>query len=163
MLRAMPAYPLRSVDDQFLRDAPLVVASTVKLDAPPTRVWQALGSDEMWSWLPLIDQLAWQTPRPHTEGAVRRLRLGRFLTVDEEFYRWETDSRATFRITHQSRKVLDALIEDFVLHPAGTGTELTWTMAVSPLKGRGLPLGLLAPLLKPGNTAAIAGIKKILR
>jgi hypothetical protein len=159
----MPAYPLRPVDDGLLQTAPLIVRSSVRLDAPPSRVWAALGSDEMWSWLPVIDRVAWQTPRPHDEGSIRRLRLGRFLTVDEEFYRWDVDRRATFRIVSQSRPVLDALIEDFLLEPAGEGTTLTWTMAVSPLKGRGLPLGLLAPLLRPGNTVALGGIKRILR
>jgi hypothetical protein len=159
----MPAYPLRHVDDAFLKDAPLVVRSSVQLRAAPSEVWKVLGSDEMWSWLSVIDRLEWQTPRPHAAGSVRRLRMGRFLTLDEEFYRWDTDRRATFRVAGQSRKVLDALIEDFVLVPSEGGTELTWTMALSPIKGGGLPLGLLAPLLRPGNTLALAGIKKLLR
>lgn len=159
----MPAYPLRHVDDAFLQDAPLVVSSTVQLQADPSRVWAALGSDEMWSWLPVVDRLEWRSPKPYEVGSIRRLRLGKLVTVDEEFYRWDVDRRATFRVVGQSRKVLDALIEDFVLVPKDGGTALTWTMAVSPLKGRGLPLGLLAPVLKPGNTVALGGIKKLLR
>ena len=159
----MPAYPLRHVDDSFLEEAPLVVRSSVRLQADPSAVWAALGSDEMWSWLPIIDNLEWQSPKPYTAGSIRRLRLGKLVTVDEEFYRWDADRRATFRIVGQSRRVLDAAVEDFLLEPRDGGTELTWTMAVSPLKGRGLPLGLLAPLLAPGNTAALAGIKKLLR
>jgi hypothetical protein len=159
----MPAYPLRHVDDEFLKDAPLVVRSSVQLDAQPPAVWEALGSDEMWSWLPVIDRLAWQSPKPYSAGSIRRLRIGKFVTLDEEFYRWDVEQRATFRVFGQSRQVLDALIEDFALVPKAGGTELTWTMAASPLKGSGLPLGLLAPLLRPGNTFAIAGIKKILR
>ena len=163
MLAPMPAHPLRPVDDDFLRTAPLVVRSSVDLDAPPSRVWEVLGSDEMWSWLPLIDRLEWRTPRPHAAGAIRRLRLGRFVTVDEEFYRWDTDRRATFRVSAQSRPVLDGLIEDFLLDPTDGGTRLTWTMALAPKKGAGLPLGVLAPLLRPGNTVAIGGIRKLLR
>ena len=158
----MSAYPLRHVDDAFLTDAPLVVRSTIRLDATPEAVWEALDSDRMWSWLPVVDRLQWRTPRPHGEGAVRRVRLGRVVTVDEEFYRWEPGHRATFRVVGQSRKVLDALIEDFTIAPAGDRTALTWTMAVAPLKGAGLPLGLLAPLLRPGNTLALAGIKRLL-
>lgn len=159
----MPAYPLRHVDDAFLQDAALVVRSTVRLQADPPEVWRALGSDEMWSWLPVIDRLQWRSPRPHAAGSVRRLRLGKLVTVDEEFYRWDVDRRATFRIVGQSRKVLDAMVEDFLLEPAAGGTDLTWTMALSPIRGAGLPLGLLAPLLKPGNTVALGGIKKLLR
>ncbi|WP_051472162.1 SRPBCC family protein [Patulibacter minatonensis] len=159
----MPAHPLRHVDDAFLKDAPLVVRSSVQLRAQPSEVWEVLGSDEMWSWLPVIDRLEWQTPRPHVAGSVRRLRIGKFLTLDEEFYRWDTDRRATFRVVGQSRRVVDALIEDFLLVPSEGGTELTWTMAFAPLKGARLPLGLLAPVLRPGNTLAISGIKKLLR
>lgn len=159
----MPAYPLRHVDDAFLTDAPLVVRSTVRLDAAPSAVWAALDSDRMWSWLPVVDRLEWRSPRPHGPGAIRRLRLGGLVTVDEEFYRWDEERRATFRVVGQSRKVLDALIEDFALEPHGTGTALTWTMAAAPLKGAGLPLGLLAPLLRPGNTLALSGIRTLLR
>ena len=65
-------------------------------------------------------------------------------------------------VIHHVRNVLDALIEDFVLEPSDKGTRLTWTMALTPRRGQALPLGALAPLLRPGNTVAIAGIKKIL-
>lgn len=159
----MPAYPLRHVDDAFLQDAPLVVRSTVRLEADPHAVWEVLGSDEMWSWLPVIDRLEWQTPRPHAVDSIRRLRLGRFVTLDEEFYRWDVDRRATFRVTGQSRRVLDGLVEDFLLEPVDGGTALTWTMAAAPIKGGRLPLGLLAPLLRPGNALALGGIRKLLR
>ncbi|MFA4929562.1 MAG: SRPBCC family protein [Patulibacter sp.] len=159
----MGTYALRPVDDSFLDEAKIVIRSTVDLAATPAQVWEALGSDEMWSWLPVIDRVEWLTERPHVEGCVRRLRLGKFLTVDEEFYRWEVEKRATFRVTAQNRNVLDGLIEDFVLEPSDKGTRLTWTMALTPRRGKSLPLGFLAPLLAPGNTVAIGGIKKIIR
>jgi uncharacterized protein YndB with AHSA1/START domain len=159
----MASYALRPIDDSFLDEAKLVIRSTVDLAATPAQVWEALGSDEMWSWLPVIDRVEWQTPRPHAEGCVRRLRLGRFLTVDEEFYRWDVEKRATFRVTAQNRNVLDGLIEDFLLEPSAKGTKLTWTMALTPQRGKSLPLGFLAPLLAPGNAVAIGGIKKIIR
>lgn len=159
----MASYALRPIDDTFLDDAKIVIRSSVDLAATPAQVWEALGSDEMWSWLPIIDRVEWLTPRPHVEGCVRRLRLGKFLTVDEEFYRWDVEKRATFRVTAQNRNVLDGLIEDFLLEPSAKGTKLTWTMALSPRRGQKLPLGLLAPLLAPGNKVAIGGIKKLLR
>jgi hypothetical protein len=160
-------YTLAPVDDAFFTDAPIVVAATVELDAPPARVWEALDSDAMWSWAPIIDQLAWTTPRPHAAGAVRRLRLLRLDVIEEEFYRWDVGRRATFRVTRQSRPMLDGLAEDFVLDPLadGTRTRLTWTMAVAP---RGLPGSAgavarrLTPLLAKGNAAAIGGIRTIL-
>jgi carbon monoxide dehydrogenase subunit G len=157
-------HPVRPVDDSFLETAPLVIPATVELDAPPTAVWEALGSDRMWSWLPVLDRLRWLSARPLSEGAVRVLRVARLLTIEEHFYRWEDERRATFHVVGQSRPVLAALAEDFVLQPtANGGTRLTWTMALEPRVSVPAWLArLLVPLLKPGNRIAIGGIRKIL-
>ena len=156
-------HPVRPVDDSFFETAPLVIPVTVELAATPAQVWEALGSDRMWSWLPVLDRLRWLTPRPLTQGAVRVLRVARLFSIEEHFYRWEDERRATFHVTASTRPVLDALAEDFVLEPTATGTRLTWTMALDPkLPGAGLIGKLLGPLLKPGNKLAIGGIRKIL-
>jgi hypothetical protein len=155
-------YPVRPVDDSFFDTAPLVIPVTVDLEATPGEVWEALGSDRMWSWLPVLDRLRWITPRPHKPNAVRVLRVAKLFEIEEVFYRWEDGQRATFHVTKSTRPVLNALAEDFVLEPIPTGTRLTWVMAVEPkLPGAGL-LRFLVPLLKPGNKIALAGIKKIL-
>jgi hypothetical protein len=156
-------YTLPEIDDSFFDEAPIVVPASVDLDASPAQVWEALGSDQMWSWAPIIDRLVWVTPRPQAPGAIRHLRLVKAVTIEEEFYRWEVGRRATFRVTQQSRRFFDGLAEDFLLEPKGAGTRLTWTMAVAP---RGLPGAAgarrLAPALAKGNAAAIGGIRKIL-
>jgi hypothetical protein len=156
-------YALPEIDDRFLTEAPIVIPATVELAATPEQVWEALGSDRMWSWAPIIDQVEWVTPRPLGTGAIRRLRLLKLVTIEEDFYRWDAPHRATFRVTQQSRQVFDGLAEDFLLEPSAAGTKLTWTMAVAP---RGLPgaaaVGKLAPALAGGNALAIGGIKKIL-
>jgi hypothetical protein len=159
-------YPLKPIDDAFFDDAPIVIPASVELQASPDQVWEALGSDRMWSWAPIIDQVTWVSPRPLAAGAVRRLRLFKAVTLEEEFYRWDVGRRATFRVTQQSRRLYHGLAEDFLLEPgAGGGTRLTWTMAIAP---RGVPgvaaaaLGKLAPVLAKGNALAIGGIKKIL-
>jgi hypothetical protein len=157
------AHALKPIDDAWFDQAPLVVPATVQLDAPVERVWEALGSDAMWSWAPIIDRVQWITPRPHAAGSIRRLRLLGVNTIEEEFYRWDEGRRATFRVTHQTRPMLDGLAEDFVLEPtaAGAGTTLTWTMAIA-LKGAPAPPAFLKPALIKGNAAAIGGIKTIL-
>jgi Polyketide cyclase / dehydrase and lipid transport len=156
------AYALKPIDDGWFETAPLVVPATVQLDAPVERVWEALGSDAMWSWAPIIDRVQWITPRPHAAGSIRRLRLLKVNTIEEEFYRWEANRRATFRVTHQTRPMLDGLAEDFSLEPtASGGTALTWTMAIG-LNGVPAPPAFLKPLLVQGNAAAIGGITKIL-
>jgi carbon monoxide dehydrogenase subunit G len=156
-------HPVRPVDDGFFATAPLVIPVTVDLAATPAEVWRALGSDEMWSWLPLLDRLRWLTPRPLAKGAVRVLRIAHLFTIEEHFYRWDEERRATFHVTSATRPVLNALAEDFVLEPTASGTRLTWTMALEPrLPGARLAGRSLAPLLKAGNRAAIGGIRKIL-
>ncbi|HEV7751074.1 MAG TPA: SRPBCC family protein [Baekduia sp.] len=154
-------YALPEIDDRFLIDAPLVVPAIVELAATPEQVWEALGSDAMWSWVPIIDQLEWITPRPQAPGAIRRLRLLKAVTIEEQFYRWEAPHRATFRVTQQSRRLFDGLAEDFLVEATPGGSRLTWTMAVAP---RRLPAGAarLVPALVKGNAAAIGGIRKIL-
>jgi len=153
-------YPVRPVDDSFFESAPLVVKTAVDLKATPGEVWEALGSDEMWSWLPILDRLRWTTPRPRSEDAVRVLRVARLFEIEERFYRWEVGRRATFHVVSSTRPVIDALAEDFLLDPTADGTRLTWTMALEPKGPRNL--GWLAPLLAPGNKLAIGGIRKIL-
>jgi hypothetical protein len=156
------AYALKPIDDAWFDQAPLVVPATVALDAPVELVWEALGSDAMWSWAPIIDRVEWITPRPHAAGSIRRLRLLGLNTIEEEFYRWETNRRATFRVTAQTRPMLDGLAEDFLLEPTPSGgTSLTWTMAIG-LKGLPAPPAFLKPALVKANAAAIGGIKTIL-
>ncbi|MEI2701576.1 MAG: SRPBCC family protein [Baekduia sp.] len=155
-------HELEPVTDKFLIEAPLIITASVMLpDHSPEQVWEALGSERMWSWFPVIDQLRWVTPEPREAGCVRELRIGRAVTVREEFYRWDVNKRATFRVTHQSRKLLKGLAEDFLLDPQpGGGTYLTWTMCVAPIGPK--PPRALAGLAGPGNKRAIAGIRKIL-
>jgi hypothetical protein len=157
-------YALPVLDDSFFRTAPAVIPAVVELDAPPARVWEVLGSDAMWSWAPIIDDVRWSSPLPRTAGAVRYLKLFWLVTLEEEFYRWDDAAlRATFRVTAQSRRVFDGLAEDFALTPldGGARTRLTWTMAVAP-RGLPAPPKALIPLLAKGNAQAIAGIRTIL-
>lgn len=157
-------HAVRRVDEQFLTTAPVVVRATVDLDASPAAVFEALGSDRMWSWMPILDRLRWITPRPLGAGSVRTLRIAKLVEVEEDFFRWEENRRATFCVTSASRPALKALAEDFELEPTSRGTRLTWTMALDPgLPGAKVLGKVLGPLLAPGNRFAIGGIRKIIR
>ena len=155
-------YAVRPVDDSFFETAPLVVEVAVDLDATPEQVWAALASEEMWSWLPVLDRLRWVTPPPLGEGATRTVRVARMFEIEERFYRWEEARRATFHVVSSTRPVVDGFAEDFVLEPVGSGTRLVWKLAAAPKAAGGRDLAWLAPLLAPGNRFAIGGIKKIL-
>jgi len=137
------------------------MAASVVLPNSPEQVWEALASEQMWSWVPAIDQLRWLTPEPRETGCIRELRIAKLMTVTEEFYRWDINKRATFRVTHTTRRLVKGIVEDFLLDEmADGGTTLTWTMATAPAGPK--PPKALAGLLTPGNRKAIAGIKKIL-
>lgn len=154
-------HALEPIDDSFLRTAPLVATAVVELPNSPDQVWEALASDQMYSWAPPIDNLRWLTREPREVGCVRELRLGKLITVREEFYRWEPAVRSTFRVTHTSHRLFTGLAEDFLLDKrADGGTTLSWTMAVAPRGPR--PPRALAQLLVPGNRRVIAGITSIL-
>ena len=152
-------HELPPAGDELLAEAALVIPATVDLADGRQAVWDALGSDRMWSWFPGIDKLRWTTDRG--EGGIRELRIARAVTVREQFYRWEEPTRATFRVTHASRRAINGLVEDFQLEELpGGGTRLTWTMAVDPRGPR--PPRALGKLLATGNRRLIAGIRKIL-
>ena len=157
-------YPAQADGDDIFETAPLVIPATVELDATPAAVWEALGSDAMWSWFPPLDRLRWLSARPLGEGAVRTIRVTRLFTLEEHFYRWEEERRATFHVVGVTRPVLSALAEDFLLEPLpGDRTRLTWTFALDPrLPGARLLGRVAGPLLRAGNRSMIAGIRKIL-
>ena len=158
------SHPARAAGDDVFETAPIVVPVTIELDAAPAAVWEALGSDAMWSWFPPLDRLRWLTARPLGEGAVRTIRVARLFTLEEHFHRWEEGRRATFHVVSVTRPVLNALAEDFLLEPtANGGTRLTWTFALDPRLPGARALGrIAAPLLRAGNRSMIAGIRKIL-
>ena len=157
-------YSVRATGDEIFETSAIVVGTTIELDSSPAEVWDALGSDEMWSWFPPLDRLRWLSARPLGEGAVRTIRVARLFTLEEHFYRWEEGRRATFHVVSVTRPVLHALAEDFLLEPtASGGTRLTWTFALDPkLPGARLIARLAAPLLRAGNRSMISGICKIL-
>jgi carbon monoxide dehydrogenase subunit G len=157
-------HPVRAAGDAIFETAPLVIPTTIELDAPPAAVWEALASDAMWSWFPPLDRLRWLTARPLGEGAVRTIRVARLFTLEEHFYRWEEGRRATFHVVGVTRPMLNALAEDFLVETtASGGTRLTWTFALDPkLPGARLLGRLAAPLLRAGNRSMISGIHTIL-
>jgi hypothetical protein len=61
-------YTLKPIDDAFFQTAPIVIPAVLEFDAPVEQLWDALGSDAMWSWAPVIGQLVWTTGPPQTVG-----------------------------------------------------------------------------------------------
>lgn len=155
---------LAPIGDEFLATAPLVLSAHLDLPHPPEQVWDALGSDEMGSWMGILDRATWHSARPLTVGARRSVRLARLITLQEEFYRWDAPHRATFRVTAINLPLVSGWAEDFLVEP-GTdgGTRLTWTMAID---NRLLRLVRIPRRLRPPVVSAcramMAGIATIL-
>ena len=144
---------LAPIDDNFFDTAGLVVGATIDLPHSPEQVWTALGSDAMGSWMSVLDQATWHSPRPLTVGARRSVRLLRLITLHEEYYRWdETQRRSTFRVTDINFPIVTGWAEDMHAAPLPDGgTRLSWTMAID---NKLLRLVRIPRRLQPAVTAA---------
>ncbi|MFI9645694.1 SRPBCC family protein [Streptomyces sp. NPDC052040] len=115
---------LRPVEPDFLRTAPVRLVFTREIAAPPEQVFQALTEDVSgWSeWFPAVRSI-----RPVDGGAGREVRLaggGRFretvvAAVPHQVY--------AYRVDETNAPGLRALLEEWRLTPAGTGTRVQWT------------------------------------
>jgi hypothetical protein len=116
--------------------APVVCQFDAHFAASPERVWESLTSDEsIAAWGRGVESVRWLSPRPFGPGTRREVRLARgSATVREEFFRWDEGRGYSFFATESSRPGLHRLAEDYVVSPAGTGTSLTWRIAVEPVR-----------------------------
>jgi hypothetical protein len=126
-----PMRALPPVGDAFLAGAPLVLRASLTVPHDPGQVWRLCESGELGTWLAALDRARWLTPPPRGRGALRTVRLGRLVTIVEEFYRWEEGRRFTFRVTRISLPVVRGWVEDLRLTAApGGGTRLDYTVAL---------------------------------
>jgi hypothetical protein len=122
---------LRPIDDDFFDTAALVVPVTFDLPNSPKQVWAALASDEMGSWMGILDRAQWVSPRPLGPGPRRTVRLLRLITLHEDWYTWNEPHRAAFRVDAISIPVVSGWAEDFQLGPLPDGgTRMTYRMAL---------------------------------
>lgn len=126
-----PMHRLAAVDDTFLAEAPLVMRASLTVAQSPEQVWQLCDSGELGTWVPMLDRARWLTAPPHLPGATRSVRLGRLVTIVEEFFVWEAGSRFAFRVTEINLPVVRGWVEDLRLTPtADGGTALDYTIAM---------------------------------
>ncbi|HEX4247584.1 MAG TPA: SRPBCC family protein [Pseudonocardia sp.] len=122
---------LPPIDDAFLTEAPFILNASLTVPQSPEQVWQVCIGDELGSWVAMLDQARWHTPRPLGRGALRSVRLGRLVTILEEFYTWEEGRRQTFRVTEINLPVVRGWAEDIRLTPTSDGgTRLDYTIAI---------------------------------
>uniref|UniRef100_UPI003D8E6D1D SRPBCC family protein n=1 Tax=Gordonia sp. B7-2 TaxID=3420932 RepID=UPI003D8E6D1D len=140
----MARHSLVTVGDEFFDEAP--VRATLGFDTPaaPARVWEVLAADDaVGSWSKLVTGAHWE-PGPRGVGAIREVTLGGFLTVREEFYRWDEGERMTFSAVETTGPGIRSFAEDYVITPKGNGSRLEWTVATAPKAGVGPRVGGVA-------------------
>ncbi|MEV0915646.1 SRPBCC family protein [Streptomyces sp. NPDC049967] len=117
---------LRSVDLDFVEAAPLRLVFAAEVAAPPEAVYRALA-DDVEGWPSWFTQLT--SARPIDAGAGREVRLRGGIRFRETIVAAEPGSRYAYRIDDSNAPGLQALVEEWLLTPAGTGTRVQWTFA----------------------------------
>ncbi|WP_406859260.1 SRPBCC family protein [Streptomyces sp. HUAS MG47] len=135
---------LRLVELDFAATAPVRLAFTAELAAPPGDVYRALAEDveSTPDWFAAV-----AVATPHEGGAGRTVRLRGGIGFRETIMAAEPGARYAYRIDETNAPGVTAMLEDWVLSPAaGAGTRVTWTMAVD----GPAPCRLALRLARPG-------------
>lgn len=150
--------------DRFLRDARFRFEHRVEIPVRPERVWAALAADDaLTSWASGITGADWTSPRPHGVGTTRTVTVGHgAAALTEEFYRWDANSRMTFRVTAANRPGITRFAEDLTLTQTATGTRLTWVFAVDAAFWMAPLLVLARPVIDRVTGGWADGIKEAL-
>ncbi|MCX4774546.1 SRPBCC family protein [Streptomyces sp. NBC_01260] len=117
---------LRSVGLDFVEAAPLRLVFAAEVAAPPDAVYRALA-DDVEGWPGWFTQLT--AARPVGAGAGREVRLRGGIAFRETVVAAEPGRRYAYRVDDSNAPGLHALVEEWLLTPAGTGTRVQWTFA----------------------------------
>jgi uncharacterized protein YndB with AHSA1/START domain len=125
---------LRPVELDFLDDAPHRFEYHEPIAAPCAAVFAAISADpSTWGWFPGVDEGSYEGDAPPGIGTRRRVSVGG-VKYRETMLAWDEPHRWTYRVDETSAAVFNALLEDWVIEPAGGDTTmLHWTFAFEPL------------------------------
>ena len=133
-----------------------------RFPASPERVWESLTSDEsLKAWGLGVRALRWTSPRPFGIGTTREVVLPlAFMTVREEFFRWDEGRGYSFFVREANRPGLRSFAENYELEPDGDGTLFTWTIALEPTRRFAPVLRLSGPINRIGFGSVVRGGRK---
>lgn len=124
---------LRAVGLDFLETASHTFEYEAPLAAPPAAVFAAISADPAtWKWFPGIEAGEYEGDDAPGLGSRRWVRIGG-VKYRETILAWDEPRRWTYRVDETSAAVFGALLEDWVIEPAGDGSTLRWTFAFEPL------------------------------
>ncbi|MEU8586002.1 SRPBCC family protein [Streptomyces sp. NPDC048664] len=117
---------LRPVGLDFTRTAPVRLVFAREITAAPQAVFSALADDVPgWSeWFSAVSHA-----RPLEEGARREVRLVGGTRFRETVVAAEPNEVYAYRVDETNVPGMRALLEEWRLVPAGTGTRVQWTFA----------------------------------
>ncbi|SFX72525.1 SRPBCC family protein [Streptomyces atratus] len=117
---------LRSVELEFTETAPVRLIFAAEVSAAPEEVYRALADDVPgWpGWFTAVT-----AARPTEGGAGREVRLKGGFVIRETIMATEPGKRYAYRADQTNAPGMRALLEDWRLTPAGTGTRVRWTFA----------------------------------
>ncbi|UUU43466.1 SRPBCC family protein [Streptomyces sp. NBC_00162] len=117
---------LRPVGLDFIEDAPVRLTFAAELASPPEAVYQALAEEvEGWPrWFRAVT-----LARPTHGGAGREVRLVGGVRFQETIMAADPEKRYAYRVDETNTPGVRALLEEWRLTPAGSGTHVRWTFA----------------------------------
>ncbi|MGW5056813.1 SRPBCC family protein [Streptomyces sp. NPDC004096] len=117
---------LRPVGLDFTKTAPVRLVFAREITASPAAVFQALAHDVPgWSeWFPGVTYA-----RPLDEGTRREVHLAGGTRYRESVVAAEPNEVYAYRVDETGVPGMRALLEEWRLTPAGTGTRVQWTFA----------------------------------
>ncbi|GHI83803.1 SRPBCC family protein [Streptomyces xanthophaeus] len=117
---------LRPVGLDFAEVAPIRLVFEADATAPPEAVYQALAEElEGWpKWFRAVT-----LARPTHGGAGREVRLMGGVRFQETIMAADPEQRYAYRADETNAPGLRALLEEWRLTPAGSGTHVRWTFA----------------------------------
>ncbi|MEU3505556.1 SRPBCC family protein [Streptomyces hundungensis] len=117
---------LSSVELDFAESAPVRLTFTTRLAAAPGAVYRALAEEvaDTPLWFPSV-----AAARPLDGGAGREVSLRGGVFFRETIMARDPGARYAYRIDETNAPGVTALLEDWRLRPAGSGTVVRWTMA----------------------------------
>lgn len=121
------AHRLRPVGTDFVATAPVRLVFAREISAPPERVYPALAEDVPgWSdWFGAVT-----LARPLDDGAGREIRLRGGTRFRETILVAKEPEEYTYRVDVTNAPGTRAMVEQWLLAPAGSGTRVQWTVAV---------------------------------
>lgn len=120
---------LRPVGLEFTESAPLRLVFAREVSASPEAVYRALADDTA-DWPEWFSAVTLCRPTDGAEGSKgREVRLKGGTRFWETIVAAEAPQRYAYRVDESNTPGLRALLEEWRLTPAGTGTRVQWTFA----------------------------------